>query len=301
MKALLASDCLMQFPNPNLPYELYSDASDYQMGAVIMQNGRPVAYWSRKLSPAQQNYSVMEKEMLSIVMCLKEYYSMLYGMTLTIFTDHKNLTFPTLNTQRILRWRMFLEEFSPTFRYCPGKDNVLADCFSRLPRMDKPSSGRNVLRRGKLVAFDKMKVPDLSADEIYAYEELVAPPNERDLHKAMPCRFSCCRDDDELMDSSLFESFLNHPPLETMQNPITMLNIQQHQFEDLHLNRLRENPATSWQFPVKTIQDRPLICFRENDNVAMNDWKIALPSTLIVPTLRWYHLVLGHCGVKTII
>ena len=158
MKAIIAADILMAYPDINLPFDIYTDASNYQMGAVIMQQGRPVAYWSCKLDEAQKNYSTMEKEMLAVVHCFQECRTLLYRAHITMYNDHKNLMFQTLNTQCVLCWRMFLEDFSPTFHYCPRKDNVLADCFSCLPCMSEPTERKRVAK-GKLVAFDQLQVP----------------------------------------------------------------------------------------------------------------------------------------------
>ncbi len=63
---LMAADALAAYPDHNKRFDVYTDASDFQLGTCIIQEGRPVAYFLQKLT-------TMEKEMLSIIATLKEF------------------------------------------------------------------------------------------------------------------------------------------------------------------------------------------------------------------------------------
>ena len=139
MRSLMATDAILAYPDHNVPFEIETDASDYQLGAVIKQRGRPVAYYSRKLNSAQKNYTTIEKELLSVVETLKNFCSMLLGARIKVSTDHKNLThkLSSYTTQRVMRWRLLLEEYGPTFEYKKGSENCVADALSRVPTLDE--------------------------------------------------------------------------------------------------------------------------------------------------------------------
>ena len=72
------------------------------------------------MNSAQQNYTTTEKELLYILETLKEFLNILLGNQITVYTDHKNLTYKKFNTERVMRWRLILEEFGPELKYIKG-------------------------------------------------------------------------------------------------------------------------------------------------------------------------------------
>ena len=79
MKALIATDALLAYLDHNKPFKIKTDSSDYQLGGVIKQDRRLVAYYSRKLIVAEKNYTTIEKECLAIMEILKHFRTVLLG------------------------------------------------------------------------------------------------------------------------------------------------------------------------------------------------------------------------------
>jgi len=138
LKAALVSAPVLVPPDPDKPYTVITDASDFAVGGVLCQdhgNGlQPVAFESCKLNTAQQNYAVHEKEMYAIIHCYTKWRHYLEGTKTTCITDHASLkhfqTQPSLS-RRQARWMEFMSRFDYTIDYQPGKGNVVADALSR--------------------------------------------------------------------------------------------------------------------------------------------------------------------------
>ncbi len=140
MQALMAAEVLCAYPDHNKPFKIYTDASNYQLRACIMQDDRPVAYYSRKLNRAQRNYATIDKELLCVVVTLKEFRSMLLGRELHIYTDQKNILNVGDLSEQQLHWISYVDEYGPILHYIEGPRNVIADTFSRLSCKDVSST-----------------------------------------------------------------------------------------------------------------------------------------------------------------
>jgi RNase H-like domain found in reverse transcriptase len=103
IKKNIACEVQLSYPIFEEGFDIHTDASDTQLGAVISQNGKPIAFYSCKLNDAQKCYTTTERELLAIVETLKEFRNILLGQNITIYTDHQNLTYKNFNTDRVMR------------------------------------------------------------------------------------------------------------------------------------------------------------------------------------------------------
>ncbi len=124
----------MAYTDYSKVFEIYTDASSKQLGAVITQDNRLITFFSWKLSNTQRKYSVNKIELLVIVETLKEFKGMLWGQNIKVFTDHANLMRDALGLtlDQVYRWRLFLEEIGPKILYIKGIHNTMADTVSWL-------------------------------------------------------------------------------------------------------------------------------------------------------------------------
>jgi hypothetical protein len=139
IKQQLTSAPVLLPPNPNRPWRIETDASDFGIGAVLSQTdsaGRwhPVAFESKKLSSAERNYPAQERELLAILHALRTWRCFIDGRQYEVYTDHNPLQYLRSKKDpapRLVRWLNELELCDPTIKYKPGKENTIPDKLSR--------------------------------------------------------------------------------------------------------------------------------------------------------------------------
>ena len=173
---LLHSKCylplLLSFfhPDPSRQFIVEVDASDTGVGAVLSQRSpkdqrlHPCAYFSRRLSPAEVNYDIGNRELLAVVLALQEWRHWLEGAEhpFVVWTDHKNLSYlrtaKRLNSRQA-RWALFLGRFNFVLTYRPGSRNVKPDALSRQSTPDAPESQTGPILPTSCIIADTTEVP----------------------------------------------------------------------------------------------------------------------------------------------
>ena len=151
LKSRFTSAPILVFPDPSRQFVVEADASDTGVGAVLSQRSaedqkvHPCAFFSRKLSPAERNYDIGNRELLAVKLALEEWRHWLEGaeQPFLVWTDHKNLEYirsaKRLNSRQA-RWALFFNRFDFSLSYRPGSRNTKPDALSRQFQPDGPLS-----------------------------------------------------------------------------------------------------------------------------------------------------------------
>ncbi|KAK3010370.1 hypothetical protein RJ639_012595 [Escallonia herrerae] len=125
MKQAMSEDPVLALPDVSKSFEVHTDASDFALGGVLMQEGHPVAYESRKLNEAERRYTTHEKELLAVVHCLRIWRHYLLGSSFIVRTDNTAVSH-------------FLSQSKLTSKQArTGSTNSVADALSRRAELDQ--------------------------------------------------------------------------------------------------------------------------------------------------------------------
>jgi transposase InsO family protein len=141
LKLALTSAPVLLMPDLGKPFVIETDASDYAVGAVLLQHGddirhHPVAFESCKLNPSQRKYPAQERELLAILHAWRKWSVYLHGAVATtvVYTDHSSLQYlatQKMPSPRLCRWIDEFSEMDILVKYKKGSENVVPDALSR--------------------------------------------------------------------------------------------------------------------------------------------------------------------------
>ncbi|EER03931.1 Retrotransposable element Tf2 155 kDa protein type, putative [Perkinsus marinus ATCC 50983] len=135
LKKALTDLPYLEYPDFSRPFEMACDASNYAIGGVLEQDGRPLAFYSQTLTGSQLNWPVYEKEAYAVLKCLERFRHLHLGYQLRvkIFSDHRPLQWlKTATSSKLQRWLLALQQYQFDVVYVPGKKNLRADALSRV-------------------------------------------------------------------------------------------------------------------------------------------------------------------------
>ncbi|XP_058733853.1 uncharacterized protein LOC131605523 [Vicia villosa] len=136
LKKIMTATPVLSLPDFSKIFVVETDASAVAIGAVLSQDGHPLAFFSKKLCHRLQAASVYAREMYAITEAVKKWRQYLIGRHFHIFTDQKslkNLLVQTIQTPEQQKWAAKMQGFSFEIFYKPGKTNSVADALSRKP------------------------------------------------------------------------------------------------------------------------------------------------------------------------
>jgi len=133
LKGILVKVPVLKLPDFDKDFEIHSDASDFAIGGVIVQDGRPVAFESKKLSETERRWPTHEKEMWAVIHYLKTWGHYIGSKDVAVWTDNVTLKYfstqPKLSSKQV-RWQDTLAFFNVDIRHKPGKENIVPDALS---------------------------------------------------------------------------------------------------------------------------------------------------------------------------
>ena len=138
MKEEVANSLLVLPERDAGPLTLETDASGTAIGAVLSQATRPIAFFSRTLSPAEQKFPIVEREAMAIVEATRKWSDYLHAFHCIIKTDQKSISFifskvkSRVKNDKLARWRLELSEYDNEVVYRKGTENASADALSRI-------------------------------------------------------------------------------------------------------------------------------------------------------------------------
>lgn len=141
IKLALANATMLHHPDISKSFWVQTDASGIGIAGRLFQitddgEEQNIAFASRKLTNSEMNFSTSEREMLSIVYCLKKWETVILGFEVFVLNDHKALSFLLnckLTNSRIARWILSIQHYNLIIHHCKGSENILADTLSRYP------------------------------------------------------------------------------------------------------------------------------------------------------------------------